>query len=94
MNNGDGQNQRQMLRIVWGSGDKSFYDLDWLSRFSTSHHNVVDGTTKNKAEHPTSGRVTKDVAIGARENPCCVPIPKFDYNQVMTNKNNNDNDAN
>lgn len=75
------RNQRgYMLQIGWKSGEKSYYDLDWLSRFAIDHVDLKDN-------HPTS-KVTKRLAIGAINNPNCVTIPTFDYHQVMKNERN------
>jgi alpha-ketoglutarate-dependent taurine dioxygenase len=67
------EKKRDILEIVWQSGEKSSYDLEWLSRF-TSNTSQAD-----------SRRVTKEVAIGARDNSDCVAIPTFDYVKVMEN---------
>ena len=62
---------RNVLHVVWDSKDESLFDLDWLSR------------QRYDASQSFSSRITKDLAIGAIDNPDCVPIPALDYQEVM-----------
>eukprot|EP00980_Cylindrotheca_fusiformis_P022006 scaffold8887_cov107-Cylindrotheca_fusiformis.AAC.1 len=70
---------RSMVQILWQSGDTSLFDLEWLLRFASS-------SSVEQNDDVTTTRVTKEVAIGASDNPDCVRIPKFDYRDVMREK--------
>jgi hypothetical protein len=69
---------RSMLQIMWDDEQESLYDLEWLARCS---YDTPTTTTSNT-------RITKDLAIGAHadndNNTDCVPIPTFDYEEIMT----------
>jgi alpha-ketoglutarate-dependent taurine dioxygenase len=70
---------RTMLQIVWDSGEESVYDLEWLTRCS-----IISATTTSKKEQLASKtKVTKEIAIGARDNPNSRSIRRLGYQDVL-----------
>lgn len=66
--------QKERLKIVWKSGETSYYDLNWLARFNSKPESITSSTC----------RVTKDIAIGAvHDDTAGVCIPRFDYGDIM-----------
>ena len=83
----DHQENRTMLEVSWDTGDKSWYDIDWLKRCrSISDLTMINTSDETRCTASSSvnkflerTRVTKDVAISSNHDS----IERFDYDFVM-----------
>ncbi len=72
-------NERILFQLTWADGTKSFYDWNWLERYTQ--------TFMPSNHSSTFTRVTKEIAIGAPTNSQAIPIPTLDYNHILHTNN-------
>lgn len=93
---------RTLVKFEWNYGEESIFDLEWLIDQARNNYlgRSIQSNSKSDEDtieaYPSKRRpkkrarmttaVTKDIAIGAMDNPKTISISPFDYEEISKNE--------
>jgi len=98
----DRAKERTLVKLEWNYGGESIFDLEWLIDQARNNYLGRDILSNSKIDKDTieaypsirrpkerarmTTAVTKDIAIGAMDNPKSISISTFDYEEISKNE--------
>jgi len=96
------EKKKRLVKLWWNYGETSVFDLEWLVNLARNNclgrslssklkgaENTVEASLRprrSKERSRMTTAVTKDIAMGAIDNPKAASISKFDYKETMENE--------